>query len=465
MSIRIGIVERCAVPCGAALLLLASIAPLGAADLDIVDQPLPNGDFSSGLADWTIELSPDPGSPAGTVSVVGGAARIAKGGAFFAGLSHGFAAPDGLVALRLRIAQLPQFGSTGSFIPEAFDVHVVGANGFSRAASFRAGASATANATAVPAGFQLGAGVTLSGSTLRIPLAGVPEGEWLTFSASLVGASADTVATVAIDDVVLEVQIKRPPPDPPGPERVDACELFRDGFEAERGLGTIPRCPLGQVGDTGITECAGDASGDCPVVNLPGQDAEYGRDLLAEGGLLERFGGGPAGFDYTKLDANGDALPQSATSWSCVLDNYTGLIWEVKLDDPASPSHFGHTYSWFEPNGSINGGTAGLADGGVCSGSPCDTQGLVDALNAELRCGASGWRLPTREELLSLVHAGRRDPALSTEFFPLGSGIYWSGTPMAADSDQAWVLDFSDGRIEVALKTAPQRLRLVREVD
>jgi len=450
----------------AALLVGFALAvPLHAADPDIIDQPLPNGDFSQGLDQWTVELSPDPGVPVGSVSVVVGAARIAKGGAFFAGLSQGFAAPDGLVALRLRIAELPQFGSTGSFIPEAFDVHVIGANGFSRVASFRAGASATANATAVPAGFNLGSGVTLSGSSLRIPLAGIPEGEWLQFSASLVGASADTITTVAIDDVVLEVQIKRPPPDPPGPERVDACELFRDGFEAERGLGSIPRCPLGQVGDTGITECAGDASGDCPVAGLPGQDAEYGRDLLAQGGLLERFGGGPAGFDYTKLDANGDALPQSTTSWSCVLDNYTGLVWEVKLDDPASSSHFGHSYSWFEPNGSINGGAPGLADGGVCTGSACDTQGLVDALNAELRCGASGWRLPTREELLSLVHAGRRDPALSTEFFPQGAGVSWSGTPVAADADQALVLDFSDGRIEVALKSNPRQLRLVREVD
>jgi hypothetical protein len=441
--------------------VLWSISPLFAADFDIVDQPLPGGDFNAGLIDWMVDVSPDPSVPAGTVSVVNGAARISKGGAFYAGLSQGFAAPDGLIALRLRLAELPQFGSSGSFIPEAFDIHVNGANGFSRAATFRAGASATANSTAVPAGFNLGPGVSLNGSTLRIPLSGVAEGEWLVFSASLVGASSDTATTVAIDDVVLEVQVDNPPV----PRRVDACVLFNDGFETERGLGGFPRCPLGQVGDTGITACAGDVSGNCPVPGLPGQDAEYGRDVLAAAGLLERFGGGPAGFDYTKLDANGDALPQSAASWSCVRDNYTGLVWEVKVDDPADPRDWRHTYTWFEPDGTVDGGQPGLADGGSCTGSACDTDGLVTALNDLLLCGAAAWRVPAREELLGLVHAGRRDPALATEFFPRGAGIYWSGTPMAADSASAWQLDFSDGRLDVSLKTLPLKLRLVRDID
>lgn len=439
-----------------------STSPLYAADFEIVDQALPNGDFSHGLAEWTVEVSPDPASPSGSVAVANGAARIAKGGAFLTRLSQGFAAPEGLLAVRLRLAELPQFQSSGGFIPEAFDVHLSGANGFSRVASFRAGASAVANAAAVPGGFNLGSGVSLQGSTLRIPVLDVAEGEWLVFSASLVGASSDTATTVAIDDVVLEVQVKGPPP---VPEREDACEMFRDGFEIERGLGTFPRCPLGQVGDTGITACAGDASGDCPAAGLPGQDAEYGRDVLAAAGMLDRLGGGPAGFDYTKLDANGDSLPQAAASWSCVRDNYLGLVWEVKVDDPLDPRASTHTYTWLQPDPTVDGGQAGLANGGSCAGSACDTDGLVTALNDLVLCGASGWRVPTREELLGLVHAGRRDPALTTEFFPLGAGSYWSETPMAADPASAWHVDFSDGQIGVSLKTQPLKLRLVRNID
>lgn len=447
---------------GVALVFMSSAL---ADDFEVIDQPLPNGDFSQGLAEWTVEASPDSSTPAGSVTVVNGTARIAKGGAFLAGLSHGFAAPEDLVALRLTIAEMPQFGSTGDFIPEAFDINLTGQNGFSRVASFRPGASAAANAAPVPAGFNLAPGVTLEGQTLRIELDGIDAGEPLVFSATLVGASSDTPATVAIDDVVLEILRKQQPPDPPGPERVDACELFRDGFEAELGLGSVPRCPLGQVGDTGIIACAGGFGPDCPAPGLPGQDAEFGRDALAQAGELEKFDGGPAGFDYTRLDANGDALPQSAEMWSCVLDSYTGLVWEVKTDDPLGPSHHGHTYTWYEPDGSINGGQPGLANGGSCSGSDCDTRGLVVELNDALHCGASGWRLPTREELNSLVHAGRRDPALAVELFPLGTGPYWSSTPMAADTGSAWLVDFSDGRAGVSLKTAPLKLRLVREVD
>ncbi len=33
---------------------------------------------------------------------------------------------------------------------------------------------------------------------------------------------------------------------------------------------------------------------------------------------------------YTKLDASGNDLPDSAASWTMVRDNVTGLIWEVK---------------------------------------------------------------------------------------------------------------------------------------
>ncbi|MEE4638058.1 MAG: DUF1566 domain-containing protein [Wenzhouxiangella sp.] len=427
-------------------------------DVEVVDQPLPNGDFSQGLAEWTVEVSPETSVPAGSVSVVGGAARIAKGAAFYAGLSQGFEAPEGLVALRLRVAELPQFVSTGSFIPEAFDVHVIGSSGFSRAATFRAGTSAVANSTAVPPGFNLGPGVTLTGQTLRIPIRGVTEGELLTFSASLIGASADAVATVAIDDVVLEVERQT---QPLMPDRVDGCGIFRDRFQISHGVAGIARCAQGQINDTGITACAGGA---CPVPGLPGQDAEFGRDAINLRGQLNKLGTGAAGFDWTKLDPDGDPLPSSAPAWACVRDNYTGLVWEAKVDDETDPSHFEHTYSWFNPDSASNGGQAGAADGGSCQGSACDISAYVAAFNELRMCGVTDWRLPTRQELASIVHAGQTNPALDPVFFPLGAGLYWTATPAAADPASAWMVDFNNGSIRTELKTTAGRIRLVREV-
>ncbi|MEX2366288.1 MAG: hypothetical protein WD601_06750, partial [Pseudohongiellaceae bacterium] len=61
------------------------------------------------------------------------------------------------------------------------------------------------------------------------------------------------------------------------------------------------------------------------------QDAYIGRDYLAQtSGLASKTGAGLAGFDFTKLDASGNALPANASDWNCVQDNHTGLMWEVK---------------------------------------------------------------------------------------------------------------------------------------
>jgi len=430
-------------------------------NLEVLDIPLPNGDFSQGLSGWTVEVSPTGSTPPGSVSVVGGAARIVKGGAFHAGLSQGFLAPEGLRALRLRLTQLPQFGSNGSFIPEAFDVHVTGPGGFSVAASWRPGASSAANAAAVPAGFNFGDGVTFSNGALRIPLEGIAPGTGLSLAVALVGASADTQATVAIDDVVLEVEQKLEPLEP---DRIDGCGIFRDRFEISHGVAGIARCVQGQINDTGIAACFGDTDGSCPAPGLPGQDAEFGRDALNLAGRLNKLGTGEAGFDWTKLDPDGDPLPPSAPAWACVRDNYSGLIWEAKVNDPEDPGHVGHTYTWYHPDGSSNGGQSGVPDGGLCQGGPCDSTAYVAAFNELRMCGATDWRLPTRQELSSIVHAGRSNPALDGNFFPLGAGLYWTATPSANDPAAAWAVDFNDGSIRTELKTTAGRVRLVREV-
>jgi len=84
------------------------------------------------------------------------------------------------------------------------------------------------------------------------------------------------------------------------------------------------------LNDTGITTCSNETENNltCPQTDYPGQDAEYGRDVTHNDDS-----DGHAGFSFTKIDENGDDLPASATSWNCVRDNVTGLIWEVKTDD------------------------------------------------------------------------------------------------------------------------------------
>ncbi len=67
---------------------------------------------------------------------------------------------------------------------------------------------------------------------------------------------------------------------------------------------------------------------------------------------------------------------------------------------------------------------------------------------ADLRLGGhSDWRLPTIQELLSLVDYTRSDPAIDTERFPdTKSAFYWSSTAYAPyPAVYAWGVNFSYG--------------------
>lgn len=235
-----------------------------------------------------------------------------------------------------------------------------------------------------------------------------------------------------------------------------AGNLFSDRFE--RSL----------FNDTGIETCGNwdDNLQTCPVPDFPNQDGDAGRDALARDGLLEKTGAGAAGFDFTKLNAIGDALPASATSWDCAADNVTGLIWEVKRDEPGHLRHILNSYSWYDPDPATNGGDAGLANGGFCSGSPCDTHGFVSAVNSLGLCGASDWRMPTLMEMHGLAHRGALIPVLDIDYFPYipqQQIRFWTSSTTAADPTEAWRWDIGNGFDLRVDKASAELVRLVRE--
>jgi hypothetical protein len=218
-----------------------------------------------------------------------------------------------------------------------------------------------------------------------------------------------------------------------------------------------------RLNDTGITACANASSNGlpCPVSGFPGQDAEHGRDALAAAGLLQKVGGGSAGFDFTKLDANGNPLPASATEWSCVKDNHTGLIWEEKTTSGLRSMH--NTYTWYNPDSSTNGGDPGVQNGGNCTGSSCDTRGYVQAVNAQGLCGANDWRMPAHEELSSIVDYSRTKPAIDTGYFPhTPPSNFWSADTFANTVQFAWTVILHHGVGVIGLKTGDYHIRLVR---
>lgn len=203
------------------------------------------------------------------------------------------------------------------------------------------------------------------------------------------------------------------------------------------------------------------------------QDGYFGRDALASAGSLEKIGSGMAGFDFTRL-----SYSNTGVQWDCVLDNVTGLMWEVKRNDPTHLRHQEHTYSWYDPDGSTNGGSTGVETGSNCVGvadtTRCNTLSYVQAVNAVGLCGHKDWRIPNIDELQSLVHLGQttENPTLGfamridTTNFPEGGfpiATIWSSTPNVSQPlGFVWVIDYSTGESALANVLSDNAVRLVR---
>ena len=164
---------------------------------------------------------------------------------------------------------------------------------------------------------------------------------------------------------------------------------------------------------------------------------------------------------FERLDARGEPLADGEP-WTCVRDNRSGLVWEVKtrgggLRDAA------HVYSWFDP---LQDADSGARDGGRCTGGiDCDTHDYQNALNDLALCGFSDWRLPARDELQTLVTAaaGRGAATIDDEHFPAAlASWYWSASENDRRPDYAWYVLFRNGLPLNDLKSRPKHIRLVR---
>ncbi len=232
------------------------------------------------------------------------------------------------------------------------------------------------------------------------------------------------------------------------------------------GLGVILLCICGwgtslalPVADTGQEACYGiGALGEptivCPQPGEPfyGQDGSYTINPPA----------------YTKLDAEGNDLPESAASWSMVRDEVTGRVWEMKEvkdgeADYADPHDPDNTYTWYDPDPAVNGGHAGTPGDGT------DTRDFLKQLNDAGFGGFADWRLPTLEELESISDMDRCDPAIDPAFFPAVAPTdpYWSSTVYAAYLQNAWLMQYNCPGPYVSSfyslhKSQPHRARAVR---
>ncbi|MEY2666977.1 MAG: hypothetical protein RLZZ384_1148 [Pseudomonadota bacterium] len=164
-------------------------------------------------------------------------------------------------------------------------------------------------------------------------------------------------------------------------------------------------------------------------------------------------------------------LGTNLNQWGCTRDNKTKLIWELKNDYKGLRDK-DWTYTWYDPDMSHNSGYVGAKNGGDCIGSECDTHAFIELTNKKTLCGASNWRLPTKEELASLIdcsdnqytpmqnnaeggfictsNAGHNkvaQPTINTAYFPnTVSNWFWTSSPSEGFNSYAWYVSMGVGK-------------------
>ncbi|MBF0451464.1 MAG: DUF1566 domain-containing protein [Candidatus Magnetomorum sp.] len=181
-----------------------------------------------------------------------------------------------------------------------------------------------------------------------------------------------------------------------------------------------------QVPDTDQKECFNTTEIiSCPKASEPffGQDAHYSINS----------------HQFVKLDASGNPLLETSASWVMVLDQTTGLIWEVKTNDNSVHDR-DNMYSYYYLD-----------------------EKFIKHLNQDRFGGFSDWRLPKVRELNMLADIQHDQPSIDTNFFPQTiPSDYWSATPHSENKSQGWCVSFFHGNDTIQSRQSTFHVRAVR---
>ncbi len=168
------------------------------------------------------------------------------------------------------------------------------------------------------------------------------------------------------------------------------------------------------------------------------------------------------GDPFTKIDANGNALPPAHPVWACVRDNVTTvggahLWWEVKTNDGSI-----HDVSKVYTN---------VSSDAPQYGTPSDASGLIASSNQQALCGSSNWKLPGdsggSSTDFATLYATVTNITLATAAQWIGpneSAFYWSSLSDPGQTDAVFAVDITAPTAMAAqeslqrTRTAPVRL-------
>jgi hypothetical protein len=127
-------------------------------------------------------------------------------------------------------------------------------------------------------------------------------------------------------------------------------------------------------------------------------------------------------------------------------DVRTGLMWKICSE--------GQT--WSESSGTP-----------ACSGSASTYtwKQALEIVNSHTFAGHNDWRIPNRNELISLTAKDRSAPSINSNIFPATpSNIYWSSSPVfsGGESTHTWGVNFEHSNAVTHTRTDSYPVRLVR---
>jgi hypothetical protein len=245
----------------------------------------------------------------------------------------------------------------------------------------------------------------------------------------------------------------------------------------------------------------------------PNQDADFGLDqddtFKDKNGIYGLF--------YNKIDDAGNSLPANATAQSCTYDAHTGLTWEVKgdyfhhtfLEKPTveeleyellvTGQHYNNRngrYRWYNGDDTKNGGSRGTVNNNelvapvfaseACMFPPrdhpmhlssvtqkgCTTDFYVLLVKKQSKCGFVDWRLPSINELQTLMVYEGGHRGFDQDYFPdtdeseayngNGDFVFLSSTPSVDNDASVWCMDVSSRRVKLCNKNTAHHVRLVR---
>ncbi len=167
--------------------------------------------------------------------------------------------------------------------------------------------------------------------------------------------------------------------------------------------------------------------------------------------------------DFVKLSNEGEVLDFENSNWSCVLDQKTSLVWEVK-GETEGLQYTMNTYTWFDGD---TGRKNNMYSKNCFWGEGCNTQSYIDDINEAQLCTYSNWRLPTRDELKTIINYYADDDILiDLDFFPnTQMGTYWTSMTAKDNPSLAYEIPFFFGGSIVREKFLDTYIRLVRSAD